>query len=260
MQHGKVGKRPPRRPGHGAAPRPADTAASYWIYGQHAVAAALANGRRQRLRLVRADAGPQPAGAEAVEQVSRETLARLLPAGAVHQGIALKVRPLPDLTLDQAFAGPAASDLAVVLDQVSDPGNLGAILRSAAAFGARALVVSRDHTAPESGALAKTASGALEVLPIVRVVNLARALDRLAELGYWRFGMAAEATDRLDRIALPGRVALVLGAEGRGLRRLTREHCDHLVRLPSGPTMPSLNVSAAAAVALYICAARRGGA
>jgi len=229
---------------------------AYWLYGRHAVEAALANPVRQVHRVVALPGTPPPAGAAAVEAVDGDELGALLPADAVHQGLAAQVSPLPDSGLEDACTPDGAGgNIVVVLDRVSDPRNIGAVLRSAAAFDARALVLPDRHTPAESAAMAKAASGALELVPVIRVTNLARALDRLAELGYWRYGLTAGEGAALDELDLAGNCVLVLGAEGEGLRRLTAEHCDVLAHLPIADRIDSLNVSAAAAIALF--AARR---
>lgn len=249
---------PHRRPEPGGA---------YWLYGTHAVTAALANPARRLRRLVLAEdqALPSPgAGAgrdlPAPERLDRNALAALLPPGAVHQGVAALVEPLEPAELETLSRGWTATDqptAVLVLDQVTDPQNVGAVLRSAAAFGAAAVVLTERHAAPESGALAKAASGALELVPLVRVVNLVRALDHLKAAGFWCVGLDAAGRDPLDKAPMEGRLALVLGSEGGGLRRLTRESCDLLVRLPTGGPLRDLNVSNAAAVALYEWARRR---
>jgi 23S rRNA (guanosine2251-2'-O)-methyltransferase len=238
-----------------------------WIYGRHAVAAALANperrwrslaviaGREDQARALVAGAkAARGGGGAAVRVLEREAFAALLPEGAVHQGLALEVEPLAGRDLDAVLrlAAPTeARSVIVALDRVSDPHNVGAVLRSAAAFGALAVVSAGHGGAPVGGALAKSASGALERVPLVMVVNLARALDRLKAAGFWICGLDETAAQPLAALDLGRRVALVLGGEGGGMRRLVRERCDYLARLPTRPEQPSLNVSNAAAVALY---------
>jgi 23S rRNA (guanosine2251-2'-O)-methyltransferase len=178
-------------------------------------------------------------------------LGRLVPADAPHQGVVIEVEPLEDVWLDEILGSAADRAILLVLDQVTDPHNVGAILRSAAAFGAIGIVTQDRHSPPESGALAKAASGALETMSWVRTVNLARALEEIAEAGFWRIGLTGDADTDLKDALGPNRVALVLGAEGPGLRPNTREHCDALARLPITSAVESLNVSNAAAVALY---------
>jgi 23S rRNA (guanosine2251-2'-O)-methyltransferase len=163
----------------------------------------------------------------------------------------IEAEPLEDIWLADLLSRSAERSVLLVLDQVTDPHNVGAILRSAAAFGAVGMVTQDRHSPPEGGALAKAASGALERVPWARVVNLARALDEIAEAGFWRIGLDGEASAELKDALGPQRVALVLGAEGAGLRQNTREHCDALARLPITDAIESLNVSNAAAVALY---------
>jgi 23S rRNA (guanosine2251-2'-O)-methyltransferase len=178
-------------------------------------------------------------------------LGRLVPSDAPHQGVVIEVEPLEDAWLDDLLANAPDRAVLLVLDQVTDPHNVGAILRSAAAFGAIGVVTQDRHSPPESGALAKAASGALETMPWVRTVNLARALGDIAEAGFWRVGLTGDAQMELKEALGSDRVALVLGAEGPGLRPNTREHCDALARLPITSAVESLNVSNAAAVALY---------
>lgn len=239
------------------------------LWGVHAVLAALANPRRACRRLwatreaerehgpaiAEALAARAAAGAPAPERriAERGEIDGLLPAGAVHQGLALEVEPLAPVDLAAALAdGPAdRRQLVVVLDQVADPHNVGAILRSAAAFGARAVVVTDRHAPPASGTLAKSASGALEVVPLVRVANLARALDELKQADFWCVALAGDGTASLAAAASFARIALILGGEGGGLRRLTRERADLLVRIPTRSPITALNVSTAAAIALY---------
>jgi 23S rRNA (guanosine2251-2'-O)-methyltransferase len=189
-----------------------------------------------------------------VEALDRAGFERLLPQGAVHQGWALEVEPLENADLEDLLRAVEVRQgraTVLVLDQVTDPHNVGAILRSAAAFGASGVIVAEHGAPPSTGVLAKAASGALDFLPMVRAVNLARALERLKEAGFWCCGLDESAPAALASLDLGQRVVLVLGSEGGGLRRLLRERCDYLARLPTRPELPSLNVSNAAAVALY---------
>ena len=223
------------------------------IYGVHAVAAALANPARRLVRL-RATANAAARLADviarsgvAVETVDPATLSRRLGAEAVHQGLLLEAEPLPPAGLDSL---DGASPV-VVLDQVTDPHNLGAVLRTAAAFGAAAVVTTERHSAHAGAVLAKAASGAVEHVALIRVANLARALADMKARGYFVIGFDGAAELSLDDAAPLHPAALVFGAEGKGLRRLTRESCDRLVRIPLAGPIDSLNVSAAVAVALY---------
>ena len=189
-----------------------------------------------------------------IETVSRADLDQMLPDGAVHQGIALSADPLPALDVADLADLAEGRDNAVVmvLDQVTDPHNVGAILRTAAAFADDALVTTERHSPEFAGALAKSASGGLEHVPICSVTNLARALAEMGDMGYWRIGLDSDAPLRLSDETLSRPLALVLGAEGRGLRRLTRERCDRLGRLDLPGPIRSLNVSNACAIALAL--------
>lgn len=233
------------------------------LYGRHAVTAALANpdrtvrkvwGTRDVINALQLPPVLPVVYADVAD------LGRMVPSDAPHQGIVAEVEPLDDIWLGDLLEEGARDDAArrpiVVLDQVTDPHNVGAILRSAAAFDALGIVTQDRHSPPESGALARAASGALEFVPWVRVVNLARALDEIAEAGYWRIGLDGEAETTIGDALGQGRVALVLGAEGEGLRHNSIAHCDMLARLPMSPRMESLNVSNAAAIALYACMTR----
>lgn len=232
----------------------ADQGETVLLYGLHTVAAALQNPRRvlHRLRAtanavdrLKALAGePWPLEPEIV--IPRE-IDRLLAADAVHQGVLLETEPLAPLGMQDFAAGR----LLVLLDQVTDPHNVGAILRSATAFGADAVITTARHSPLESGVLAKAASGALDMIPYVTVKNLARALEEIGSLGYTRIGLDSAGTSDLDAIAVTGPIAVVLGAEGKGLRQLTRETCDVVARLDMPGAIKSLNVSNAAAITLF---------
>ncbi|MCW2387464.1 23S rRNA (guanosine2251-2'-O)-methyltransferase [Sphingobium sp. B1D7B] len=188
-------------------------------------------------------------------------LGRMVPGDAPHQGLVAEVEALEDIwlgdLLEQGVPDEQARRPILVLDQVTDPHNVGAILRSAAAFNALGIVTQDRHAPPESGVIARAAAGALEIVPWVRVVNLARALDEIAEAGYWRIALDGDARDTIaGALDNTTRVALVLGAEGEGLRLNSVNHCDMVARLPISPRMESLNVSNAAAIALYACMTR----
>lgn len=269
-------KRPPRTArGRINAPRPTGTstrgggkAASHtphghalWLYGIHAVSAALANPARRRHRVIATKQGAEALqGAVAgqdiatlnIENVDRAEIDSVCGPDSVHQGIAMLTDPLPDIHVEDVIAAGDGPDTLVVLDQASDPRNIGAVMRSARAFGARAVIVQDRNAPPETGSMAKAASGALEHVSLVRVTNLARAIWTLKDAGYWCLGLDGHAdTDIGDVDPTPRRV-IVLGAEGAGLRRLTRETCDQLIKIPMDSAQESLNLSNAAAIALYV--------
>jgi 23S rRNA (guanosine2251-2'-O)-methyltransferase len=241
--------------------------AASWVYGRHAVAAALANparrwyrlavlaGREQEAQVLLAGAtAPRRGDGAPICVLDRSGFAALLSQDAVHQGLALAVEPLAEPDLEDVLrraTGTSGRIVIVLLDEVSDPHNVGAVMRSASAFGALSVVITTHRAPSAAGALAKAASGALESMPLVRVVNLARALDRLKDAGFWICGLDETAEQTLAALDLGERVALVLGSEGGGMRRLIRERCDHLARLPTRSRQSTINVSNAAAVALY---------
>lgn len=249
----------PHRKAKGRAPKPKPAPARLWLYGRHAVAAALANPERRVRRVLAtknaadwlAQAGAGEAALAKLEDARPEAIDRALPAGAVHQGLAAEVFDLPRARLKDACAPAEAGRPVLVLDQITDPQNIGALFRTAAAFNARAVIVQERRTPPLAGALAKAAAGAIETVPCVKVVNIARALEALSDLGYRTAGLAGEADADIADLAKDAPVALVMGAEGAGLRQLVAATCDRLVRIPIAPAMESLNVSAAAAIALY---------
>ena len=232
------------------------------FWGRHAVIAALANPERvvhkiwaTREAVSKLDLPP----VVPIVYADVADLGRMVPHDAPHQGLVIEVNPLEDVWLgDLMDQGADDRRTLLMLDSVTDPHNVGAILRTAAAFDALGIVTQDRHAPPEGGALAKSASGALEIVPWVRVVNLSRALDEIGEAGYWRIGLAGETRTTLADALGPQKVALVLGAEGEGLRQNVAAHCDALARLPISTKVESLNVSNAAAIALY--AAAQGGA
>ena len=265
----KSGGWTPNPPVRGGADSPArerrpKVDADGWLWGRHPVLAALANPARKgmgRLLAVEDRAAEierdrlAPHG-HRVEIVDGPGLARMLPAGAVHQGLAFKVQPLEGVALED-FAEPAAGVI-VMLDQLTDPQNVGAIFRSALAFGAKGIVVQDRHSPALAGALAKAAAGATERLPCARVTNLSRALEKLADLGWRAVGLDGAAELTLDQALDERPTVLVMGSEGDGVRRLVAEHCDVMARIPMPGGFESLNVSNAAAVALYEARRKQG--
>ena len=234
------------------------------LWGRHAVEAALTNparvakklwGTREAIQSMLDDNDADLPPSLPVEYAQALDLARLVARDAPHQGLVLECLALDDVALTDALEEAEGRTL-VILDSVTDPHNVGAILRSCAAFGVAALITQDRHAPPESGTLAKSASGALEVVPWVRVVNLARALELIAEAGYWRIGLDGEGQAVFPSAIPSGPVALVLGAEGEGLRHNVAQHCDSIARLPIASAVESLNVSNAAAIALYAVATR----
>jgi len=226
------------------------------IYGKHASIAVLSNPMRKIKRVMVTKNTKEELGDKVFSNVKNlltvdsKKLDDLLPREAVHQGIAIECEPLAQPSLHE-WLNADYNKPVLILDQVSDPHNVGAILRSGAAFDVGA-VIATDRNAPsESGVMAKTASGALEIVPLISVGNLVQAIELLKKSGYWIYGLDGEAKQTIDEIKMDKKSALVLGAEGRGLRRLTGEHCDMLMRLPMSDKMESLNVSNAAAIALY---------
>ena len=255
--HSSVSRNKTRDRRAGASGRSAEPAAREidTIYGLHTVRAALTAGRRTPVALY--------ASAQAAERLSDllastdapvkivavEELTRRLGKQAVHQGVMMESRPPPPMTLDDIVV---RSGLVLVLDQITDPHNFGAIVRTAAAFAADAVVTTTRHSPDMSGIVAKAASGGTEIVPIVEVVNLARGMEALEDAGYFRVGFDSAGTEDFEAVALRAPTALVFGAEGRGLRRLTRENCDVLARLDMPGPIKSLNVSNACAIALSV--------
>ena len=230
---------------------------TYWLYGTHPVEAALANVRRKIVRVV----ATAPAAERFASQFSKRSLKpkiispqelqSLLGQDALHQGVALEVAPLQSPGLEECIA---AGKPLILLDQVTDPHNVGAILRSAAAFGFGAVISPKDHAPQESAVMAKASSGGIEIVPLVMVTNLSHCMDTLKKHNYWCVGLDGEAKQMIKDAKLSRNTALVMGAEGRGMRRLTAERCDLLVKLPIAAEMESLNVSNAAAIAMYVVA------
>jgi 23S rRNA (guanosine2251-2'-O)-methyltransferase len=227
------------------------------LFGLHTVKAALANSHRHHKvlyltsksqNLLKELNGNLPP----VKIIPLKELEQKVPPQSVHQQIVLETSSLPPLSIEEICQRSAEETTLVILDQVTDPHNVGAILRSCAAFNVNALILTTDHSSKTNSAiLAKTASGALELVPLIEITNLASTLDFLKTQGFWCYGLDEEGSAILGKTKLDGKIALVMGAEGKGLRRLTKDRCDQLIRLPTNPNFPTLNVSNALAITLF---------
>lgn len=226
--------------------------AFHFLFGTHACMAAMSNPMRKIKRVLVTRQAQDEIGVplKNPQTIDAKKLESLLPPGSVHQGIAIECEILSQPTLAE-WIDRSEPKPVLILDQVTDPHNVGAMLRSAAAFDMGAVLATDRHAPLETGVMAKSASGAMELVPYIMVGNLVQAIGSLKKAGYWTYGMDGEAPKALHEITLDAKTALVMGAEGRGLRRLTAEHCDMLVKLPMSPRMESLNVSNAAAIAMY---------
>ena len=229
------------------------------LYGRHPVMSALANPRRRISKLLcTAETAAElktPAAQRGISPVvvDRKELDKILPREAVHQGFALYCAPLPDCSLEEicAMADAAGKCHVLILDQVTDPQNIGAIIRSCVAFNTLALIMQDKNSPTETGAMAKASAGTIEHLPICRVTNLSRAVKQLQEAGFWTVGMDGYAETTIDKMNKTGKTVIIMGSEGKGMRRLVEEACDSTVCLPISGKVESLNVSTAAAIVLY---------
>ena len=255
----------PRADSGNRAPRSNKVDSDNWLWGRRPVMAALANPARNGMGrlLVTADGDEEierdrlAANGTRAEIIGGAALARRLPAGAVHQGMAFKVAPLEGVALEDIAED--ASGVIVMLDQLTDPQNVGAIFRSALAFGARGIVVQDRHSPALAGALAKASAGATERLPCARVTNLSRALEKLADMGWRAIGLDGSAELTLEQAIDAQPTVIVMGSEGDGVRRLVAEHCEAMAKIPMPGGFESLNVSNAAAIALYEAARKQAG-
>ena len=233
------------------------------LFGMHAVEAALKNPARKIKRLLATENAANKLAEVirergiAIEDASPRDLDNILGHDTVHQGVMLEVEPLDEPELAELAEGAVAGGPLVILDHVTDPHNVGAVLRSAAVFGASGLIMTRRHSPPMNGVLAKSASGALELIPVLLVQNLARTMEELKAQGIRLVGLDGDAPGLLEDEPLSGPIALVFGAEGKGLRDLTGSTCDVMTRIATPGPIDSLNVSNAAAVALHLAAMKR---
>ncbi len=229
---------------------------TFWLYGRHSVEEALRNYDRYKIRLVLLKESEKPSFIPKdlrTDIESKEFFDSVLPKGSVHQGIALEVKPLTPLATEDIIrlADSKNGGTILVLDGVTDIHNIGAIMRSAAAFDALAVIITDKNAPEENGAMARAASGALDIVPLIKVTNLVRCINQLKENGFWIVGMDGKAEKTLKELDLPPKKVLIMGSEGSGMRHLTLEACDFMAKLPISARMESLNVSVAAGIALY---------
>lgn len=232
------------------------------LYGRHAVFAAIANTERQITKIlctkdnfeeIDAQCDRHEVDTRKINIVDRKEIDKILPVDAVHQGFAMYCHELPDYSIEEICDMAVEQERChvLILDQVTDPQNIGAIIRSCAAFNTLALVIQDKNSPCETGSMAKAAAGALEITPVCRVTNLARAIEQLKEVGFWTVGMDGHSETTIDKLNKAGKTAIIMGSEGKGMRRLVEESCDSVVKLPISEKVESLNVSTAAAIALY---------
>lgn len=242
------------KPGGGGAAWPSAKGGLVWIYGKHSALAAIANSAREIARIAATRNTAAELGLPKNTEIMDDArIAALVGKDAVHQGVAVQASALPEKDLHEAELG----NLVILLDQVTDPHNVGAILRSASAFGANAVVTTERNSPAQTGVLAKAASGALEYVDYIRTGNLAEAITYLKKQGFWIAGMEGESDNSIEEIKAYEKLAIVMGAEGQGLRHKTREYCDFLVKIPMAERQESLNVSNAAAIALWEASKRK---
>ncbi len=239
--------------------RPSSTSAKspLILYGRHAVLSALHNPERSISRLLcTTETAEEVKGLIAehkLQIVDRKEIDKLLPREAVHQGFALFCTPLPNYALEEIIdiANTKEDCHILILDQVTDPQNIGAIIRSCAAFNTLALILQDKNSPEETGAMAKASAGTIEMVPLCRVTNLSRTIQQLKNAGFWIIGMDGYAKTTVDKMNKSGKTAIIMGSEGKGMRRLVEESCDSTIRLPMNENVESLNVSTAAAIVLY---------
>jgi 23S rRNA (guanosine2251-2'-O)-methyltransferase len=256
-QSGRARKVPEKDPRRSEAIKPS-TKGTYFLHGRNSVEAALKNPARECIRLIVTEkSANDPQISKLLKKVKAETLqnadliSNTVPDGTPHQGVLLEVRPLPGQHLDELSPKPNQKNIILMLDQVTDPHNVGACMRSAAAFGARAIITQDRNSPMETGTLARSAAGGLETLPWLRVANLSDALGKLRDMGYWHVGLDGGTDLSIRDLSLGDNIVIVMGSEGSGLRPLVKKNCDAVAKIPMTGSVESLNVSNAAAIALY---------